>query len=221
MYYNINDINEYMSNFNNINHFTDEDVDTFVSIIECQTNAPDFDFATGATKCVIIPNDKDYVIKIPFDGEMNWNGDGEKEFYAYRNGGRGGWNYLDLEVAYYDETVWGSGFEDFFLAPESVNTNVTNWPVYVQKKAICYLEAEAPYCSKDSIETVQTKSKMNLRINLPTDWLATCLENLGGDVEKLDEFITFLKDFFTDLHNGNIGYLDGHAVIFDYAGYYD
>lgn len=221
MYYNINDINEYVSELNNLKHFTEEDVDTFVTAIELQTKALDFDFETGATKCVIIPNESNYVIKIPFDGQMGWNEDGEEEFCLYNNAGSGGWNYIDLEIEYYDETIWGSGFEDFFLVPKLVNTNITNWPVYVQERAESYLEVEKSYCSHDSIETVQTKSKMNLRTNLPTDWLATCLENLDGDIEKLDEFITFLGDFFTDLHNGNIGYLNGHAVIFDYAGYYD
>ena len=54
------------------------------------------------------------------------------------------------------------------------------------------------------------------------------LENSDIDSEVIivndgskDNTVNVIKDFFTDLHNGNIGYLDGHAVIFDYAGYYD
>ena len=59
------------------------------------------------------------------------------------------------------------------------------------------------------------------QVSLPDTWLATCLENLNNNIEKLDEFIHFIKSNFSDLHSGNLGYLGNQAVILDYAGFAD
>lgn len=176
----------------------------------------DFSWDTGASKCVIIPTDEDYVIKIPFDGD--WSYYPERNFCSFVSGGGEGWDYCKLEQEMYEDIIISNPFSDFFLPNISIENN--KWPIYIQKKAIVFSETmEDPYDSVESVYKVRTESKSRPYINLPDEWLAVCLENLNNDIEKLDEFLDFLLDNFSDLHQGNIGYLDGHAIILDYGGY--
>ena len=220
MNYNVKDIERFVKNFNP-EHFTEEDVEDFVYEL---SKKEDFNYAYGATKCVIIPNETDYVIKIPFDGYIDFDEDGHQDFYwFYNGGGEEGWDYCWLEKEYYNEIIEDSEFKDFFLIPEYVYTNITPWPIYIQKKAaLCEDEKEGKvrYSSIDSLYKVRTESKVT-RCNLPDTWRAVALENLNGDIEKLDRFLTFLQNNFSDLHHGNIGYIDNHAVIVDFGGFYE
>jgi len=213
---NRDEIKQYLKNFNP-EHFTEEDVDVFVSEINIGNTLPDFNWETGATKCVIIPEERDYVIKIPFDGEMDYYE--ERQFrYFYNGGGEEGWDYCLLEQEYFIEYIEGTGFEKFFLVPETIEIE-KDWPVYVQEKVLPYLESEErEYKSVKSLYTVRT-SGISHQISIPEEWLAVCLENLNNDVDKLQEFITFLKDNFSDLHTGNIGYKNGQAIILDFGGF--
>lgn len=220
MTYNINEIKDLLSFFNP-EHFTDEDVDFFIDELNQQNCVPEFNWEAGATKCVIIPNNYDYVIKIPFDGEINYEENEEGNFrYYYNGGGTEGWDYCELENEYWIDIIQHSDFSQFFLCPKSID--VGNWPVYIQPKIVpCNENIKERYKSIDSVYKVRTESKMYNHTRLPDVWLAACLENLEGDIEKLDEFIIFLKDNFSDLHEGNIGYLGNQAVILDYAGFND
>lgn len=219
---NFNEIELYLKNFNP-EHFTEEDVDNF--ICGMSKDVPDFNWEYGATKCVIIPENRDYVIKIPFDGELDFNDEFEEEErddgyfrYFYEGGGEDGWDYCQLEQEYFYEYLEESEFRDFFLVPETVNVK-KDWPVYIQEKAIPYQEASGPvYKSTDSLYEVRT-SGISSYTRIPDLWLAVCLENLNNDIEKLREFLNFLQDNFSDLHEGNIGYRNGHAIVLDYGGF--
>lgn len=218
MNYNVNEIKEIFSFFNP-EKFTDEDVDDFIDELANHNCVPEFSWELGATKCVIIFYNRDYVVKIPFNGKMEWDYDTDDyEFqYFYNGGGKEGWDYCQLEQEYYIDIIENSGFEQFFLKNEAIK--VGNWPIYIQQKiSECCENYPAPrYRSVDSLYRVRTESKEKTK--LPDEWLAVCLENLNGNIEKLDEFISFLKNNFSDLHRGNIGYIGHQAVVLDYGGY--
>ena len=63
-------------------NFTIDDVSVLNGLII--DHYPEYEVHTGASKCVIVPNDKSYVIKIPFTGE------GADEIYE---------NDMDLRLA--------------------------------------------------------------------------------------------------------------------------
>lgn len=216
MYYNVNDFKNYFEEKFEPWHFTSDDVDDLVCDIEKNFPDLDFTFEMGATKCVIIPIEADFVIKIPFDGENRrideyheWD-----EFYQFTGGGADGWDYCDQECAYYEDVVKGSGFEKFFL-PNNVLS--FNWPVYIQQKAEIVNETRRE-TSKKSKEMVKEIRK-TIWCRFPNTWLELCLEKFDYDVNKFKNFICFLDDNFSDLHSSNIGYLDDQPVIIDYAGY--
>lgn len=214
---NLNEIKQYLKNFNP-EHFTEDDVDYFISEISLKDSTPDFNWETGATKCVLIPDNRDYVIKIPFDGEMDYFEDC-KFRYFYNGAGWEGWDYCSLEQEYYIELIKGSEFEEFFLCPESIDAH-RDWPIYVQPKITPCAEAEGRhYKSIDSLYTVREEGISSKIRDIPDIWLATCLENMNNDVDKLNRFTDFLKENFNDLHTGNIGYLGDRAVIIDFAGF--
>lgn len=223
MDYNVKEIKELLKGFNP-EHFTAMDEDSLFSLVESHTenNEKEWTWDEGATKAVIIPKNENYVIKIPFDGSYDVdekNICGELVFYPFYNGGGcDGWDYCELENEYYDELVKGSGFEEFFLRP--IHINEYGWPIYVQEKVKIYGEISNPaFLPKlESLETTTEQIK-NKTTRIPAPWLAIALENLNDDIERFNEFLDFLEAYFSDLHRNNLGILNGHAVIIDFAGY--
>lgn len=214
MDYNVNNFKEFFNKKFISCHFTSSDVDDLVCEIE--KNFPNFSFTfeEGATKCVIIPKEADYVIKIPFDGEYRDNEEEEEEFYMFTGGGQEGWDYCDQECAFYEDIIKGSGFEKFFL---SNNVLSFDWPIYTQQKAEVYVDSYRKTSNKS--KQMVKEMKKSIWTNLPNIWLELCLENFNFDVNKLKNFICFLDDNFSDLHRSNIGYVGNQAVVIDYAGY--
>ena len=217
MNYNVNDIKKWFKFFNP-EHFTDSDVDNFVDDLSRVIGFPEFDWEAGATKLCIIPWDTDYVIKIPFDGEMQWDYD-DKEYrfqYFYNGGGDGGWDYCALEDEYFVDKILGTGYEEVFLTTDCITIN--DWPVYIQQKVDTYNESNA-YPSNESMLKIRTESKVRGEVSFPDIWMGIGLENFEGNIKKLDNLLRFLRDNFTDLHPGNIGYFNNQIIILDYAGY--
>lgn len=217
MNYNVNEIKELLKFFNP-EHFTEDDIDKFIEDFGNQNCVPNFTWDAGATKCVIIPCNYDYVIKIPFDGERDWENDDAFRYY-YNGGGEEGWNYCELEQEYWYEKIEGSEFSKFFIMPESLDVN-PNWPIYIQPKVDVCSECQGKphYSSVDSLYKVRTE--VGSVTYLPDTWLAVVLENLNNDLDKLNEFIDFL-DEFSDLRMDNLGFIGNQAVIIDYAGFGD
>jgi len=214
MDYNVSNFKEFFNKKFISCHFTSNDIDDLV--YEIEKNFPNFSFTfeEGATKCVIIPKEADYVIKIPFDGEYRENEELEEEFYMFSGGGQEGWDYCDQECAYYEDIIKGSGFEKFFL-PNSVLS--FDWPMYTQQKAEVYIDSYRKTSNKS--KKMVKEMKKSIWTNLPNIWLELCLENFNFDINKLKNFICFLDDNFSDLHRSNIGYVGNQAVVIDYAGY--
>jgi len=215
MNYNVNDIKKWL-NFFNPEHFTNYDIDDFIDVLSGVKGFPEFNWEYGATKLCIIPEFEDYVIKIPFDGEVDYQG--ENFTYFYNGGGEEGWDYCALEDEYFVDTVLYSGYEKFFLTTDCITVN--GWPIYIQEKVTVYKDSKnIPVPSKESVATVRKKSKMKNDVSLPTYWVAIALENFNNDIDALDDFLRFLYFNFTDLHSGNIGYKGKQVIILDYGGY--
>ncbi len=214
MDYNVNNFKEFFNKKFVSCHFTSSDVDDLVCEIEKNFPKFNFTFEEGATKCVIIPKETDYVIKIPFDGEYRNNEEEEEEFYMFTGGGQEGWDYCDQECAFYEDIIKDSGFEKFFL---SNNVLSFDWPMYTQQKAEVYVDSYRKTSNKS--KQMVKEMKRSIWTNLPNIWLELCLENFNFDVNKLKNFICFLDDNFSDLHRSNIGYVGNQAVVIDYAGY--
>lgn len=217
MNYNINDIMPYIENYEFLEYFTSREEEVLVSSVEIWDDKFNFNWEYGATKLVIIPENNDYVIKIPFNAEYD---EYDKEYHEYSQ------NYCETEISLYNKILFETNplFAQFFL-PLTPVKEFKDWEVYIQPKCQAYnntaeVEKNKSY-SKGSMEKVKSK-KLNQYIALPVDWLAAVTEVLK-DVRLVKEFINVLEeyDITYDLHQGNFGYCNGKPVIFDYGGFYD
>lgn len=222
MYYNVDEVKKFTEELENYEFFTEEDVDDFISRLN-KKDLPDFDWETGATKLILIPFEKeDYVIKIPFTGYYTDLGD----YFPFENAEcDDGDNYCEAEINLYKEAV-EKGFEKMFLKIEHVLT-IGGHPVYVQPYCEMYMfdnSVQKSYSSNQSKEMVKKMKQSNTTPSifqrLSLEWIASCIDVLGS-LKRLYDFIDWL-DWFAcgaDLHYGNVGYCNGHAIIVDYGGY--
>ena len=216
----------FIENFhlNEDNGFAEGDVDYFISSID-KKKVPEFDYDTGATKLVIIPENRDYVIKIPFNGKYDYNWDSREDgFISFYGAEEDGWgdDYCAAEQLFYHRAE-EAGYAEFFLKTE-FEGNMYGYPIYTQKKVEDFCnytpdEIQASYSSGDSRKSL----KSNMIASLPYYWTAACLTAFNEDLEKLNDFISFLKEtgILSDLHTGNLGFVNNKPVIVDYGGFYD
>lgn len=214
--------------FDDEGYFTEERVDF---LIDENITLKNFDYSTGATKCVIIPEDTDYVIKIPFNAITSSCGycDEEDSFNCCRShcpmvhfewgGGSDNDDYCALEEDLYEEIKEKYiQFLDFFL-PTIKICEINNYPIYIQKKAEILEDKTYP------VSEISKKKVMscNYTVSAPIEWLAKCLEDMNNNLDMYNDFLFMLKDLGMagDLHRGNVGYYNGHAVLIDYAGFMD
>lgn len=217
MNYNINDIMPYIKNYDFGEYFTAREEDFLVSSVDCDDDL-EFDWDCGATKMVVIPENMDYVIKIPFNGYYD---EFEKKYYEYCYSQ----NYCENEIELYNEIFKENPlFAQFFLPLTRVE-EFREWDVYIQPKCqiynnMDYFERSNSY-SKASLIKIKSDDVLNCA-GLPDDWLAAVAEVLD-DIELVKKFINFLEshNITEDLHRCNIGYYEDKPVILDYAGYYD
>lgn len=111
MTYDINEIFNYTMSFqlNADEGFTEDDVDDFINSIDFN-KVPEFDYEVGATKLVIIPYTRDYVIKIPFSGRYSC---GEYIPFSMAEDNDWGDNYCEAERLLYEEAK-EKGYAQFF-----------------------------------------------------------------------------------------------------------
>ena len=222
MTYDINEILNYTMSFqlNADEGFTEDDVDDFISSIDF-TKVPEFDYEAGATKLVIIPYTRDYVIKIPFSGRYSC---GEYIPFSMAEDNDWGDNYCEAERLLYEEAK-EKGYAQFFLPLELIN-DTKYYPMYIQERAdniVCYMDDEdtKAYSSENSKEIV--RSNGNFACSLANYWTASCLTSLNEDSDKMYHFIEFLRTtgIMNDLHRGNLGFKNNKPVIIDYGGYHE
>ena len=230
MNYNIKDIEKYIQYFNYEEHFTSEDAYCFEEELERNLPNENFYCETGATKFVIIPENLDYVIKIPFNGQYDYSwGEEDDAFVPFEQGGKDYYDYLDLEVTLLKEWKEKEMKRDdfllvkFLLPIESVD-EINGFTIYIQKKAISYSDLyeegrKVPVSGESKKKVTEISKRENLYNNLPLDWLASCYNELNDEIE-MTKFLRSIN-CISDLHRGNIGYCGNTPVIIDYGGYYE
>ena len=182
----------------------------------------------GVSKLVIVPAEGDYVIKIPFDGQYDYDYNDKEEteervWYPYTNASgdflTSDWDYCEVEVAIYEKAVECT-VEDFFVETMQID-EVLGRPIYIQKKAIS-IEEGGDNGKEASPEAKKNRCYCKPENEwIPPSWLEAAIDFYGlENTVKLKNFIDdyYLKDF----HSGNIGYTsEGKPVIIDYAGWRD
>lgn len=175
---------------------------------------------TGASKLVCILEDKDYVVKIPFNSFIE-----DEEIIELRGatGDRedGLWDYCAREVFLY-ETAKVHKLDYIFPKTQYIG-DIYGWPVYVQEKCIP-ISRIYDSCKKtpeqiDTVRKIIKKSNDNLWF-FNGMWITNFYDKYG--VESTIELLEFIKFYnITDLHNENVGFLqkDLKPVLIDFSGF--
>lgn len=173
----------------------------------------------GASKCVIIPPDEDYVIKIPFTGsyiEIE-----ENEFIYEDFGGAEeayGWDYCLAESNRY-YTAEACGFEKYLARTLFIGCTKDNFPIYIQPKCEVYTYSSIKTSREEQEKTSSIANKAIWFSEIPLDWLTAFRLEYGE--KSLIDFLNFLEEYgWDDLTDDNIGFLDGKPIIFDYSSFY-
>ena len=183
----------------------------------CSPQVFENNYNSGATKMILFPIEaKDYVIKIPFSHD-SYNFDEVMPFEGADEPER--WNYCKAEELYY-EAAEARGLDFVFLETKYIG-EVHDHPIYCQKK-VEMLDSRRSSHPKDWKSTIIATSYCNSKSQecFSEFWITDFLEYYG--TEMLDKLYCFLDDFnISDLHEGNLGYLNDIPVIVDYAGYHE
>lgn len=211
-------------------------------------NPARFSWNDGATKGVLIFDDLDIVIKIPFEGESNYtcshyedeNGEwhtyshdgkysyqaGVEEFSPYdgATGSEREWDYCEVEARLCElanqKKLAGCFAQTKFLGLANEH------PIYYQDK--CFMFCDARSSTKREAYRLRTKSdydslqEVRKRVgfySVDCDWLLDFLIYWGEPV--LEELVQFINaQQISDLHDGNIGYRGGVPCLVDYSSYH-
>lgn len=190
--------------------------------------------ASGLTKIVLIPDDKDYVIKIPitktgyYDYIEDENGDYRKGEFFVANNSFG--DYCSIE-----EELFNSFEDDIkeIFAETKFITKVNDLPIYIQEKV------KTPYDKKinqfdpnhypsdrksdmeihHELKVISECSEYSEYNEFQEDYCYDILVNYG--FEFLIKLLQTIDDVgISDLHTGNYGYNKNYKpMIFDYSGY--
>jgi len=169
----------------------------------------------GASKFVVIPAEGDYVIKIPFTGEFNWNDSTEQlDFCPFMN------DYCEIERNRYEE-LKSQDIGVFFAETRLLGSTKYGKKIYVQEKIkeTFYDSAKRSF-SKDSYDIVQDIHSKTNRLFLPFDdeWIAIAIDYYGEKVTK--KLLDYAEENIYDLHHNNYGYrYDGSPVIHDFSDF--
>lgn len=220
--------------FENHTVFSATDEDVFGEEVEDWENHMYY-WRSGASKFVILIEDFDLVVKIPFAGRDQeiWNY--EKECYeceefSYFEGAKDekdGWDYCAVEYNIY-KAAEAEGLNACFAAVDVLETNL-KYPVYMQEKAVSfsdyYYDEESDHYSEDEskytdeqLKATCEKCKENKINNFNNLWLTDFIQYYGVDIFiKFSQFIRAKN--INDLHDGNIGYIGNRPVLIDYSGW--
>ncbi len=208
-----------------------------------------FDWACGATKMVIQPNNENFVIKLPFrftyieDYSDYYNDESEEDVHYYyqemaaaplpKEGMispteyyRHTWDYCQTELEYC-ELAAAADIGEFF--PELSLYCETPYPIYIEEK--CYpsyrhTPVKHTLTRNNLITLIQEQAQSNEIAkwvsNFDSTWLNIAIDYYGlNKVIKLFQFLN--KYHMIDFHGENYGYrtTDNSPVLIDFAGYYE
>lgn len=183
-------------------------------------------YETGASKLVIIPENEDFVIKIPFEGmypEAEWDDENEEyyesEFEHFCGADTNNeWDYCEVEAERY-ELSKTYGVEQCFAKCEKI-AEIDGYPIYIQQKAKMYNCLEKSNHTEEDIKSVSKICSDNYYECFNKEWLGDVFNYFGEKIFNI--FMQFLSDFnVNDLHSGNLGYINGKPVLVDYSSWND
>ena len=191
--------------------FDDTRVDELVLYLYDKGYIFNYDF--GATKLVIMPRNKDYVIKIPFQGYYigdfcNFIGaSSECE-----------WDYCNVEVERY-YNICSTPFKDCFAETIFIGY-INNYPIYLQEKCTPFNNSHNKTREKRKLMD-SFLYKVNCWNDLNSDWCIDLLKYYGP--KKFKEFLALIKKlkWDDDLTYDNVGYKNNHPIIIDFSGFRD
>lgn len=178
----------------------------------------------GATKCVLVPAEFDYVIKIPFNCQ-GWetNIEDAVRFCGARyvlTGGEGE-DYCRAEAEVY-EAAKREGLEQLF-AETVFAMEYKGLPLYIQPKC------EDDDNSKERTSKIKTlesddaavfSQSYNSAASMSDEMIFNFLVDYGE--EKVEQLFDFLDDIeASDFHDGNWAFLNKKAILIDYASYHE
>lgn len=170
----------------------------------------------GASKMVIVPFNKDYVIKIPFTHIYTYDSD-EEEYYFEGE--------VKVDICALEDEIYAGASKELqsILMPNIYIGKFNNRvPIYIQKKI------DTLGCERDGAAILYNNTNMASRrivryisahfyCSITSDSLAPMLHTLG--ITKMKKLLNELGDL-SDLHRGNWGFLkDGSLAIIDYGGF--
>lgn len=213
---------EFPNKFNQYNH------EDFFNKLKAQLQNVYID--SGISKAVIIAKGIDKVIKIPFNSmfsecdyddaatyctELPNTDDFIYDFFCATLSSGEGWDYCALETEIYD--LARQNELDLYFAEVSEWIDPTlRYPIYIQPR--CKMLEEDDRFSDQELEKVSTYCHSKDINCFNPYWILDFISFYGEtEFERLSNFLK--ENNITDLHGGNLGYLDGCPVIVDYASF--
>lgn len=177
-----------------------------------------FNYATGATKGVLIFEQLGFVIKIPFCR----NSEDYDDYYECCNYFTGadtdnGWDYCEAEADKYQRAE-EEGISMCFAKTEKIG-EIYGYPIYMQELASIYknVDYQSSHTEEDSRQVNSICDSNNFYI-FNIEWLSDAFHFYGEKIfHKLLEFIRTVG--INDLHDGNIGYIENRPVLVDYSSF--
>jgi len=210
--------------------------DDFSYIKACDLLEPlahyyDVGFFTGVSKAVIVFDNFDKVIKIPFHGYVEQYYDSDEEEYedvfCPFEGADSDYDcrdYCDAECE-----IWlkanEAGLGKYFCKEERL-MDIDGYPIYIQEKAVTYSDA-IYYAGLDHFHTEKERTKTEKKCEknsfsaykVNPDWLTDFINCYGE--EEFKKFMGFLYDeMIGDFHTENIGYVGNRPVLIDFSDYF-
>ena len=194
-----------------------------------------FEWRTGATKLVILPENEDFVIKISFNGRYF---DEEIDYETGEVLYEGEWAYFSSDDYYYEDEFDGdycgreerisncANEEDLiecFAAVEYVGS-CGDYAIYKQEK-VTSIMSEVEDEKWDSLsmakkDSVRSKCQELDVCCINVCWINDFLSFFGEEILK--QLNNFINEFnINDLHSSNIGYIGKRPVLVDYSGYFE
>lgn len=192
----------------------------------------DYESSRGISRFVIIPNDKNYVIKLPITGiyeevfsneDENENEDEEEE-YKTRVIAKANEECDDPSADEISIYKFASKLEKQILLQTIYVGDYNGIPVYVQQK-ITETLGHSDHDNDDISEDSRKIIRDTIRKATNGEWCSTpCPEMFVLDIinfygiKKAQAMLKFLYTL-DDLHSNNVGYIANRPVVVDYGGF--
>jgi len=186
--------------------FSEDDISALIESLPI-----DLKLRTGVSKCVLIPELENFVIKLPF---LYCTDDDTGEVVELHNAPFCGNDYCYAEYEYYS-LARTENLGCFF--PETVQYCTYPYHIYLQEK--CITESNTKFYPLTS-EQRQFINSLPILNDFSYQWLYECYNWYGiNALYKLHQFLKYYG--ITDFHADNYGYRasDHSPVLIDFSGF--